>query len=110
MNEQYIHRMTYNTKATPDVYDQATGQWIVGQPGVDMIIACRAEPNRSGRMKPNKDGVLTEYSYDLGFPISTQDLPEKNALVKITGVRDELLFEGELQGYQIGLRSILGWI
>ena len=109
MNEQYIHKMTYGTKISPDVYDEATGQWIIGESGPDVTIACRAKPNGSGRKKPNKDGVATEYSFDLGFPIDTQEIP-KNALVKITGVRDELLFEGELQGYQIGTRSILGWI
>jgi hypothetical protein len=109
MNEQYIHKLSYTSKATEDVYDQATGTWIVGVPGADVTVICRAKPNGSGRRKPNKDGVLTEYSFDLGFPISTQDIPQ-HAHVRITGVRDELLFEGELMGYQVGEYSILGWI
>jgi hypothetical protein len=109
MNEQYIHKLTYTTKVTDDVYDQETGQWIVGAPGADVTVICRAKPNGSGRRKPNKDGVLTEYSFDLGFPITTRDIPQ-HAHVKITGVRDELLFEGELMGYQVGEYSILGWI
>ena len=109
MNEQYIHKMTYEAAGTDDVYDQGTGTWIPGIPGGEVTIMCRARPNGSGRRKTNKDGVLTEYFFDLGFPIDTQDIPQ-HAHVKITGVRDELLFEGELMGYQVGEYSILGWI
>jgi len=108
MNEQYIHKLTYTTQFE-DVFDEATGIYTPGAAANTVTVLCRAKPNGSGRRKPNKDGVLTEYSFDLGFPIDTQDIP-KNAQVKITGVRDELLFEGELMGYQCGLRSILGWI
>lgn len=109
MNEQYIHKLSYKETISGDVYDQATGKWSVGATGGVITVPCRAKPNGAGRKKLNKDGILTEYSFDLGFPIDTQDIP-KNAYVKITGVRDELLFEGELQGYQVGIISILGWI
>jgi len=109
MNEQYIHKLTYQEKISGDVYDQEKGTWSVGALGGIVEVACRAKPNGSGRKKPNKDGMLTEYSFDLGFPYDTQDIP-KNTPVRITGVQDELLFEGELMGMQRGERSILGWI
>jgi hypothetical protein len=108
MDEQYIHKLTYTTKSA-DSYNQATGKWTVGSDGIDVTVACRAKPNGSGRKKMNKDGALTEYSFDIGFPIDTKDIPE-HAQVKIIGVRGELLFEGELMGYQVGEYSILGWI
>lgn len=109
MNEQYIHKLTFFTKGSPDVYDEETGQWVPGIPGAEVTIECRAKPNGSGRKKANRDGVLTEYSFDIGIPVETVELPG-DTKVKITGVRNEVIFEGEMMGCQVGERSILGWV
>lgn len=109
MNEQYIHKLSFTKKATEDVYDEETGQWIPGATGEVVTFNCRARPNGSGRKKANKDGVLTEYSYDIGIPVEIVELPG-NTQVKITGVRNEILFEGEMMGCQVGAKSILGWV
>jgi hypothetical protein len=110
MVERHPHKMIYTTLATPDVYDENTGQWMPGQSGADVIINCRARPAGAGKKKAGKDGQLTEYAYDLGFEYDPNFNVPPNAVVRIIGVNDRLIFEGELKGYQIGNESILGWI
>jgi len=113
MVERYPHRLIYATLATADVYDQDTGTWIPGQPGEEKEYACRATPSgqsKAGKKKMGKDGQLTEYTYDLAFEYDQNiDVPQ-NAMVRILGVNDQLIFTGELGGYQIGNVSIAGWI
>lgn len=108
--ERYPHKLIYTTKASEDVYDENTGTWIPGAPGVEKDYSCRARPAGAGKKKTGKDGQLTEYAYDLGFEYDPNfDVPQ-NAVVKLIGVNDQVIFEGELGGYQIGNASILGWI
>lgn len=110
MSERYPHKLVYTAKASADVFDQVTGTWIPGKPGLNITLSCRAKPNVVGRKKSNKDGVQTEYSYDLGFPYDPSfDIPA-NAQVRIVGLNGNLILEGELMGYQVGTRSIIGWI
>lgn len=110
MVARYPHKLIYTTKATDDVYDENTGTWITGQPGEEKEYSCRARPAGSGKKKARKDGQLTEYAYDLGFEYDANFNVPQNAVVRIIGVSDQMIFEGELGGYQIGNASILGWI
>jgi hypothetical protein len=110
---RHPHKLIYATKATEDVYNEETGEWIPGQPGADVILNCRATPSgqsKAGRKKMGKDGQLTEYSYDLGFEYDENFNIPQNAMVRIIGINDQVIFQGELGGYQIGNESISGWI
>lgn len=110
MVSRYPHKLIYSAPGSEDVYDENTGQYIPGTPGVQMEVSCRARPNGAGNKKPNKDGVLTDYSYDLGIEYDPAFSIAQNAQVQIIGVNGQVMFTGELQGYQIGNASILGWI
>lgn len=108
--ERYPHKLTFTTQATEDVYDENTGEWIIGQPGAEVTVNCRATPAGAGKKKQGKDGQLTEYTYDLGIEYDPSFNAPQNAVVSITGVNDKVMFTGELGGYQIGNQSIIGWI
>ena len=108
--ERYPHKLVYQTASTEDVYDEDAGTWIPGQPGIEGIVNCRARPAGAGKKKPSKDGTLTEYAYDLAFEYDENFNVPQNAQIKIMGVNDEVMYSGELGGYQIGNASIIGWI
>jgi hypothetical protein len=57
--ERYPHKLIYTTKASEDVYDENTGNWIPGAPGAEATYICRANPAGAGRKKAGKDGQLT---------------------------------------------------
>ena len=110
MVERYPHKLVSSSAGTPDYYNEETGEWVPGAPGAEVIVNCRALPAGAGKKKPGKDGLLTEYAYDLGIEYDPQFNLPQNARVKILGVNDQVIFEGDLGGYQIGNASIIGWI
>lgn len=110
MVERYPHKLVSSMPGTEDFYDEGSGTWVPGQPGIEVTVNCRANPAGASKKKTGKDGALTEYAYDLGIEYDSQFNLPQHARVKILGVNDQLIFEGDLGGYQIGNASIIGWI
>jgi hypothetical protein len=94
--------------ASPDVWDEQLG-WIKGQAGAAISVSCRAVPNGAGNQVQLADGKITNYEFDVVFPLGTQAIPE-GVIVTITGINGETLKNDRLLRFQTGQLHSKGWI
>lgn len=108
-SDRYPHVLKYTTPGTEGGYNEETGMYEPGTPGIEMTVVCRAKPNTAGKQERFQDGSVQEYAFDLGFPKGTQKI-QVGVTASILGIDGELLFQGPLLRFQEGVYSVRGWI
>lgn len=109
MIEQYPHKCLFNLGESEPIWDEENGGWTNGEPGEETELRCRAVPNGSGKQVQNKDGIATEYAFDLAFPHGIPEIPA-DTIITVIGLNDVILFKGRLIRFQKGQLHSRGWV